>query len=171
MDKRRDIHEYLDGRLKPARRRAFEEALARDPELARRVAELRQVKHLLAALPAERPPVDLTAGIMAQVRRKPVPRRGPAPVLWLLDWARPRRLATATVLATVLVVAGTRVRPQDGAEWTEPNAPRPARIAAQLSDTDQAFLRQAEREYHTLMAQAPAPGEAVETIDDVLRDF
>lgn len=170
MSMQRDINEYLDGRLPPARREAFKAALATDAELARQTAEMQRVKELLVSLPLERAPLDLTASIMAQVRQAPVPLRHPAVVLHLLEWTRPRRLAAATVAAALLVAIGYSVRPD--VPTGEPRGERVQLAGAPLSGTEQAFLSQVEREYHSLIAATPTVTTvSVETFDDVVRDF
>ena len=133
--KRREVYEYLDGRLRPDRRAALEERAATDAELARELTEAERVRALLRALPLEPAPATLARAVMAQVRQQPVPQRRSAFAQALQNCLRPQRLALATCAVAVLVGFG-QVRVGHG------------RDPATLSATDEAFVRECLRDYH-----------------------
>lgn len=134
MNRRREISEYLDGRLLPAQRQQFEVRLGTDPGLAAEVEETRRAVALLRSLPMDAAPDDLVARVMGQVRQKPVPARR-----WLVwefcgRWLHPARLAMATAAVALVVGAGLLSRP-------EPPGPR-------LDKSDEAFIKECLQDYH-----------------------
>jgi hypothetical protein len=62
---------YLDGELDPAQREAVEAALAGDPELAARLADLEALRRQLGGLARPLAPRDVTANVLAHLRRDP----------------------------------------------------------------------------------------------------
>lgn len=131
MNRQREVNEYLDGRLNPKRRKAFEAAMNTDPALAARVEEGRRVMSLLQALPTDDLPRDLTGGIMTRVRgeRIPAPRRVTIPVR---TWLQPQRLAVAFAALLIAVGAGVLTQPEQ----------------VELSAGDEAFISECLRDYH-----------------------
>jgi anti-sigma factor RsiW len=94
----RTIWRHLDGALPEAEARAFEDALAKDPALGRRIAELREVSAAVRE-GVPKPPPDFAARVVARAMAGPI-----APVLQL-DEAR-RFLRRVVVAAAVLAAAG-----------------------------------------------------------------
>jgi anti-sigma factor RsiW len=72
------LSDYLDGRLAPAERKAFEARLAAEPALDRRVRLARALKTSLA-VSAPRMPADLKAALKREARS----RRAKAAASWL----------------------------------------------------------------------------------------
>jgi anti-sigma factor RsiW len=94
----RTIWRHLDGEMPEAEARAFGDALARDPALARRIAELREVSAAVRG-GVPKPPPDFAARVVARAVAGPL-----APVL-PLDEAR-RFLRRVVVAAAILAAAG-----------------------------------------------------------------
>jgi anti-sigma factor RsiW len=94
----RTIWRHLDGELPEAEARAFEAAAAKDPALARRIAELREVSAAVRG-GVPKPPPDFAAKVVARAMAGPI-----APVL-PLDEAR-RFLRRVVVAAAILAAAG-----------------------------------------------------------------
>jgi anti-sigma factor RsiW len=93
----RTIWRHLDGELPEAEARAFEDALSKDPALARRISELKEVSAAVRG-GVPKPPPDFAAKVVARAIAGPV-----APVL-PLDEARRflrRVVAAAAFLAAV----------------------------------------------------------------------
>lgn len=148
MSERRDINEYLDGRMSPARRAAFAQRLAADPALAGQVEETRRVLFLLGNQPESQAPLDLTARIMARTAELPIPRRKPGLIVLLTELLRPQRLAVAAVAAAVLFVVGVLARPE---------TPTGNTVTAQLTANDRAFIDQALQDYHVESLRVTSP--------------
>ncbi|MCK6460915.1 MAG: hypothetical protein L6Q95_13615 [Planctomycetes bacterium] len=94
----RTIWRHLDGELPEGEARAFEDALTKDPALARRIAELREVSAAVRG-GVPKPPPDFAARVVARAMELPI-----APVL-PLDEAR-RFLRRVVVAAAVLAALG-----------------------------------------------------------------
>lgn len=94
----RTIWRHLDGELPEGEARAFEDALAKDAALARRMAELREVSAAVRG-GVPKPPPDFAAKVVARAMAGPL-----APVL-PLDEAR-RFLRRVVVAAAILAAAG-----------------------------------------------------------------
>lgn len=148
MSRARDINEYLDGRMTPERRAAFEARLAAEPELAAEVDETRRVLALLAALPVEHAPATLTARVMSEVRAQPVSRRRWWALGRLTALPRPRTLAWAAAAAMLLAVSVFMRPGQDD------------RIA-HLSPVDEAFVTQCLTDYHAETIRVSPSGEII----------
>lgn len=134
MSRRGELNRYLDGRMTPRERAAFEERLAADPTLAVETTETRRTLALLRGLPEHRAPAGMVAAIMAEVRQEPVPARLPAAIELLARAFQPSRLAMAAVAVVLVVGTGLltqpRVHPLD------------------LSVYDEAFVEQCLRDYY-----------------------
>jgi anti-sigma factor RsiW len=129
-----DLQAYADGQLAPERRQAFEQALARDPALAARVAEIRQQN------------AWLRAGFDAMLH-EPLPQR-------LVDAARPRatRMRTVPWLSTavasiVMLVVGV------GGGWYARDA------VLERAGTPTTFARQAALTHALYAADVNRPVE------------
>jgi hypothetical protein len=88
------IQDYLDDRMSAGERRAFEERLTADGELARRVGDLRAVSQ---ALRHETP--DLPPGFYTRLRSRFEAQHAPA-----RRWFRPLSWETAGLVAAVVLV-------------------------------------------------------------------
>jgi len=89
--------EYLDGRAKPAERRAVEEHLASCASCRTRAEEFRMVSDALDDLPVLSPSPAFDASLRARISIEPAPRR-----FW--DWLPSPRLAFATTALIALSV-------------------------------------------------------------------
>jgi len=94
----RTIWRHLDGEMPEAEARAFEEARAKDPALARRIAELSDVSAAVRG-GVPKPPPDFAARVVGRAIAGPV-----APV-FPLDEAR-RFLRRLVIAAAILAAAG-----------------------------------------------------------------
>lgn len=142
MSRQREVNEYLDGRLSPRARSAFESRLAEDPALAAEVRAARELLDALRGLPTESAPGGLVTGVMAAIQAEPTPVR--RPWLSLMDALRPQRLAFAA--AAVMLLVGLQVTLRDD--------PRPL----ELSAADQAFVEDCLQDYHYQVATSLADG-------------
>jgi len=140
MSRQREVNEYLDGRLAPRARAAFESRLAEDPGLAAEVRSTRDLVDLLQAMPSETAPDGLVCGVMAELRAEPTPVVRP----WLnwLDALRPPRLAFAA--AALMLLVGVQVTLKEEARPLE------------LSAADQAFVEDCLQDYHYQVAASLA---------------
>ena len=89
--------EYLDGRAKPAERRAVEEHLAACAECRVRAEEFRTLWDALDDLPVLSPSPSFDASLRARIAAEPAPRR-----IW--DWLPSPRLAFATTALIAMSV-------------------------------------------------------------------
>jgi anti-sigma factor RsiW len=159
MDGQRLINNYIDGRMTPGQRQAFERRLTAEPELAREYQALARTLAVLRAIPTDPAPLDLTARIMADVRTRPIPlRRGARAGLQRLLSA-PRR--TAWALAGAAAVVAVVFLSQGGGRKAEPNV--------RLSRSDEAFIGDCLVDYHLAASDkykhgpaTPEPGEAAQ---------
>lgn len=94
----RTIWRHLDGELRDAEARAFEDAVGKDPALARRIAELREVSAAVRG-GVPKPPPDFAARVVARAMA------GPTAPVFPLDEAR-RFLRQVVVAAAILAAAG-----------------------------------------------------------------
>jgi anti-sigma-K factor RskA len=96
--------DYVLGELAGEEARAFEERLARDPDLAREVERLRGALGLLPYAKATEPPAHLRAAVLraADEARRPRAQRRPAWSTW--------GLAAAAALVLALGIDGYRLR-------------------------------------------------------------
>ncbi len=135
MSRQREVNEYLDRRLPPRARSAFESRLAEDPGLAAEVRSTRSLVDLLRQMPPESAPDGLVTGVMAELRAEPAPVVRPW-LNWLnwLDALRPPRLAFAA--AALMLLVGVQVTLQDDVRPLE------------LSAADQAFVEDCLQDYH-----------------------
>ncbi|MBN1248050.1 MAG: hypothetical protein JXC32_10360 [Anaerolineae bacterium] len=94
-----EVSAYLDGALTPKNQAALEADIAQDPNLHRRVEELRSVTTMVRAVPLRQPPRNylLTPSMVAEREPEPRERRRP---LWVM------RLATSLVAAAFVVTFG-----------------------------------------------------------------
>jgi anti-sigma factor RsiW len=133
MDRRRCLNEYLDGRMPPERREAFEAELSADPELAAELAETQRVLTLLRSVEPPALPDGLTSRVMSCVAGLPTPRRRPAFWTWLETCLNPQKVAFAVSVAGMAVLLGFFVQPQQ----------------VRLQASDQAFINQCLADYHS----------------------
>jgi anti-sigma factor RsiW len=181
-----ELSAYLDGALTPQEQAALEAAMARDPDLHRRVEGLRSVTLMMRAMPMHQTPRNylltpvMVAGKSALVAEedgaKPVRRRRP---LWAM------RLATSVVAAAFVIsfgltllqqgLAPNRMMQSDGlpsAAVVQEDAPATGLVEAeQLADSAAARMEpkptlspEDERTFAPMtesveMAEAPAEGE------------
>ena len=99
--------EYLDGRAKPAERRAVEEHLAACASCRTRAEEYRLLWDALDDLPALSPSPAFDASLRARIAAEPAPRR-----FW--DWLPSPRLAfatTALIAMSVWMASVPRITP------------------------------------------------------------
>ena len=141
MNRQREVNEYLDGRLQPRDRSAFESRLAEDPGLAAELRDTRLVVDLLQQLPPETAPDRLVVGVMAEIRAEPAPVARPW-LRWLDAVRRPPKLALAA--ATVLVLIGAQVALKDDVRPLD------------LSVADQEFVEDCLQDYHYQVAASLA---------------
>lgn len=107
--------DYLYDELDERDRAAFEQALARHPEVEREVAAHRETRRAYAALPREAAPAGLLDGVLVEAEREAATRGKAAPVAAKVEaggpsfWEKARRLLfqpTFAMAMVVLVVAG-----------------------------------------------------------------
>lgn len=143
MRARRQMQDYLDGRLSPRERAAFETALATDNALAADLHETERSLELLRdSLPSLHAPDGLSDRILAAVRAKPLPKRHWLPIDVLGGWAAPRRLGLATAVAAAAALTVFVSRPP------EPPATAALPRVVNLSPSDEALVRQSLLDYH-----------------------
>jgi len=134
------LQDYLDGRLSPDERTAFEERLRDDPELTRAVHAARRVGEALREEDAA-----LSPGFYARARRRFEEETAPSPgPLRFLSWES-AGLAAAAVLASVLFAPYFL---RDGAP--EPGLPRSS-VTTPLDDT----AARAEKKKSAVAPSAP----------------
>lgn len=94
-----DVSAYLDGELAPKTQIAFEAAVSQDPDLERRVSEMRQVVALMQSIPLQEPPRNyiLTQAMVDDPKPRPKERRRPLLLM---------RIATSVAAAAFAVTAG-----------------------------------------------------------------
>jgi hypothetical protein len=133
-DTDRAVHDYLDGRLSDAERRAFEERLERDGDLARTVEAYRSSGRLL-----REETIGLPPGFHARTRARFEARHGRR-----LDWRRflsweATGVLAAAVLLTALVFPEVweRYRSRPEAPVETPTAESPAALPEPEARTDQ----------------------------------
>jgi len=88
------LHEYFDGELPQEERTRFERAMAADPDLARRLGDLRELDDALGTVPGHAAPLDFTARVVRAAHRRP---------FRILRFAAPLAAAAAIVLAVLLM--------------------------------------------------------------------
>ena len=107
-DDERAIQDYLDNRLAPDRRAAFERRLAVEPELARRIADDRALAQALR----DEPPA-LSPGFYTRARARFEQRRAPRRWPRLLSWEA-AGLAATVVLALAIFLPPVLQREESG---------------------------------------------------------
>jgi hypothetical protein len=134
------VHDYLDGRLSENERRAFEDRLERDPELARTVEAYRAAGRALRDEPVELPP-----GFYARARARFEASR-PARPAWrrFVSWES-TGLAAAALILTALIFPEV---------WERYRPARDAAPSGRPSTTDKAAGRE---------PKAVSPAEAEES--------
>ncbi|MGD0906251.1 MAG: zf-HC2 domain-containing protein [Candidatus Acidiferrales bacterium] len=103
------LMEYLDGRAKPAERRAVEDHLSACAECRTRAEEFRVISEVLDELPVFSPSPAFDASLRARIAAEPA-RRG----FWSRTWLPSPRLAfavTALVCMSVWLSSMPRVAP------------------------------------------------------------
>jgi hypothetical protein len=96
------IHGRLDDAIEPAEARELDERLASDPEARQLAEELTGMSALLASIPEEEPPAQLSAGVMAELARSA--RSAPA-VAGREAWSGSRRRSVALRFAFAMAAA------------------------------------------------------------------
>lgn len=100
------LHAYFDGQLPAEERARFERALATDPELARRMSDLRELDAALDTVPGHVASPDFTARVVRAAHR----RR-----FRILRIAAPLAAAAAVTLAVLLARSPGRKPQQEEA--------------------------------------------------------
>ncbi|MFK7836844.1 MAG: hypothetical protein AB8B60_11530 [Sulfitobacter sp.] len=107
MDRDDAILEYLQGRLPPADRANFEEAMAQDASLVAEVDLMRAVRTTLAAAPKHAKSQDVWNQLAAQIDPAPIPANdNHIPWMQLLRYAAVASLAVAVWQFTVVPRTG-----------------------------------------------------------------
>jgi anti-sigma factor RsiW len=125
--------EYLDGRAKPAERRAVERHLTACAQCRTRAEEFRALWNVLDDLPAIAPSPTLDASLRARIAAEPAPRG-----FW--DWLPSPRLAFAvTVLVAMSVWLSFMPRVANGP--TKSEAKVEAKVEARPEEADFRIIR------------------------------
>jgi len=147
MDGLRHINQYIDGRMSPDERERFEAAMADSRELAAEVERTREALDLLRALPLAAAPDDLTARIMGDVRRRPLPLRPSLADWFSLYLRRPAVVAFAGAMTVVVALVGANLLGGPG-ETAAPLMTRSSQV--RLSSSDSQFVSDCLADYQVV---------------------